>query len=144
MLSECIKSNKIKLDKSKELLELKEVLENHNEYLKQKQETRAEEYLEFLSFLCENENWDNELIIIRKENWDEFYNTDDEDYEMKIAGWTQASEFENMFEKLFGIGAYEFENNFVGSKYLDTYTYNTVELMIKINDIEEVFIIDAV
>jgi hypothetical protein len=142
MLNECVKIDETELYKSKELLEFKEVLDNHNKYLRQKQEIKDEEYLEFLSYICDKENWDQELVIIRKEDWDGFYNTDDEDYEMKIAGWVQASEFYDKFQELFGLE--EFENNFVESKYLDAYTYNTIELTININGKDDVFIIDAV
>lgn len=140
MLYECAKSDETKVDKSKELIELIEVLNNQERISVQKQE----EYLDFLSYLCDKEEWDQELILIKKADWNEFYSTDDEDYEMKIAGYIQASELYNKFNELVGIGLEDFEDNFVGAKYIDKYTYNTIELTIRINNKDEVFIVDAV
>ncbi|NRU52398.1 hypothetical protein [Clostridium beijerinckii] len=114
MLCKGLKSDENKADKSNELIELKKVLDNHNEFLRQKQET----YLDFLAFLSEQQDWDRELIIIREEDWNEFYSTDDEDYEMKILGYVQAHEFYDKFTELVGIDTTQFENNFVSAKYI--------------------------
>lgn len=140
MPSECVKINEIEMDKSKELTELKQVLDSHKEYLKQKQET----YLELLAFLSKQQDWQRDVIIIKGEDWDEFYSTDDEDYEMNILGYVQACEFYDKFPELVGIKSEDFDNNFVSAKYIDDYTYNTIELTININNIDQVFIIDAV
>lgn len=127
MLCKGLKSDENEVDKS-------------NEFLEQKQEM----YLEFLAFLLEQEDWDRELIIIRKENWNEFYSTDDKDYEMKTTGYVQAHEFYDEFVELVGIEPEEFKNNFVSAKYIDDYTENTIELTINIDGKDQTFIIDAV
>jgi hypothetical protein len=63
---------------------------------------------------------------------------------MKIASYVQASQFYDRFYELVGINVTQFENNFVSAKYIDDYTYNTIELTINIDDKDQVFIIDAV
>lgn len=140
MLFKGLKSYENEVDKSNEPMELKKVLDNHNEFLEQKQE----DYLDFLAFLSEQEDWDRELIIIRKEDWNEFYSTDDKEFEMKIASYVQAGEFYNRFAELVGIEPKEFEDNFVSTKYIDKNTENTIELIINIDGKDQVFIIDAV
>lgn len=118
----------------------KEVIKKYYENLSQK----TEEYLEFISFLLEQEEWDREVIIIKQSDWDEFYNTDDEDYEMKITAYVQASEFYDKFAEITGTDECKFESSFVSSKYIDTYTYNTMSLIVNIEGNIERFIIDCV
>lgn len=140
MLCKGLKSDENKVDKSNELIELKRVLDNHNEFLEQKQEM----YLHLSAFLSEQQDWDRDLIIIREEDWNEFYSTNDDEYEMKILGYVQASEFYDRFTELLKIEPKKFENNFVSAKYIDKNTENTIELTINIDDKDQVFIIDAV
>jgi hypothetical protein len=109
----------------------------------EKSSEKQEDYLELLAFLTEQQDWDRELIIIRKENWNEFYSTDDKGYEMKIASYVQASQFYDRFSELVGIDITQFENNFVSAKYIDDYTENTIELVINVDGKDKTFIIDA-
>lgn len=104
---------------------------------------KTEDYLEFISFLLEQEDWQRDVIIIKGEDWDEFYSTDDEDYEMKMV-IVQASKFYDKFSEITNTNEWEFESYFVSSKYLDTYTYNTMNLIVKINNVNQRFIIDCV
>jgi hypothetical protein len=100
--------------------------------------------MEFVDFLMEQQGWEHDLIIIKGEYWDEFYSTDDDEYEMKIAGWVQASEFYDKFAEITNTDKWKFESAFVSSKYLDTYTYNTINLIVSVNGKNERFIIDCV
>jgi hypothetical protein len=68
MLYECLE-NESKVDKSKELAELVQVLNEH-----QKDPNLKEDYLELQCFIAEQEGWDYELIVMTKEKWKEFYN----------------------------------------------------------------------
>ena len=117
----------------------KDLIEKHNENLPQK----TEEYLEFISFLLEQENWERDIVIIKGSDWDEFYSTNDEDYEMKLE-YCDAGSFYDKFAEITGTDKWKFESYFVSSKYLDTYTYNTMNLIVNIDDNIERFIIDAV
>jgi hypothetical protein len=109
------------------------------------QRQRTKEYTEFLTFLKEKQDWGNELIIIREEDWNEFHNRiNDNEFEMKILDYVQANEFYDKFANLVKINTEEFEDNFVSAKYIDDYTENTIELIININGKDEIFIIDCV
>jgi len=104
---------------------------------------KTEEYLEFISFLLEQENWSNDVVIIKGEDWDEFYSSDDIEYEMKLE-YCDARSFYDKFAEITGTDKWKFESYFVSSKYIDTYTYNTMNLIVKINNVNQRFIIDAV
>jgi hypothetical protein len=111
----------------------------------QKSSQNNEEYLDLLAFLLEQEDWDRDLIIIRKDDWNEFYNRiNDDEFEMKILDYVQASEFYNRFAQIANADELKFESVFVSSKYLDTYTYNAINLIVNINGRNERFIIDCV
>lgn len=105
---------------------------------------KTKEYMEFVDFLMEQQGWEHDLIIIKGEHWDEFYSTNDEDYEMKIDGWVQADKFYDKFAEIINTDKWKFESAFVSSKYIDTYTYNTINLIVNINGKNERFIIDCV
>ena len=104
---------------------------------------RTIEYLTFLDFLQEQWNWDNDLVIISGEEWDKFYSTDDIDYEMKL-DIVNSEDFFNKFAEITKTDQWKFESTFISSKYLDTYTYNTMNLIVKIDGINQRFIIDCV
>jgi hypothetical protein len=111
----------------------------------EKSSQRIKEYLEFIAFLKEKQDWGNELIIIREDDWNEFYNRiNDDEFEMKILDYVQASEFYNRFAQIANADELKFESVFVSSKYLDTYTYNAINLIVNINGRNERFIIDCV
>jgi hypothetical protein len=118
-------------------------INNNVEYYSSRIRQNNDEYLEFINFLLEQEDWSNELVIIKGEIWDEFYSTDDEEYEMKME-YCDAKSFYEKFAEITETNIEEFETNFISSKYIDTYTYNTMNLIIKINGTSQRFIIDAV
>jgi len=105
---------------------------------------KAEDYLMFVDFLIEQEKWQREVIIVTESDWNEFYDSNDLDREMKITAYVQANEFSDKFAEITGIDELKFESCFVSSTYLDTYTYNTMNLIIKINGVNQRFIIDCV
>jgi hypothetical protein len=128
---------------------MESIINNQNEYPRmdyyENLSQKTEEYIEFLDFIIKQESWDKEIEIIKGEDWTDFYSEEhEENYDMKIFGWVQASEFYDKIEKLFGLELKEFENNFISSKYLDTYTYNTINLIVNINGKNEGFVIDCV
>jgi hypothetical protein len=119
--------------------------EFEGDYCFEKLPRKTKEYMEFVDFLMEQQAWEHDLIIIKGEDWDEFYSRiNDDEYEMKIVGWVQASEFYDKFAEITNTDKWKFESAFISSKYLDTYTYNTINLIININGINERFIIDCV
>jgi hypothetical protein len=124
------------------------IIKNENEFMGKDYQNnlsqKTEEYLEFISFLLEAEEWDNEIVVIKSEMWDKFYETDDEDYEMEIADHFSASDFYDKFAKITKTDKWKFETCFVSAKYIDEVYYNTMNLIIKINDRNERFIIDIV
>lgn len=117
----------------------KDVIKKHYETLPQK----TEEYLEFISFLLEQEEWCRDVVIIRGRDWDEFYSTDDEDYEMKLE-YCDARSFYDKFAEITGTDKWKFESYFVCAKYIDEVYYNTMNLIVKVNNRNERFIIDCV
>jgi hypothetical protein len=104
---------------------------------------KTKEYMEFLDYILEAIDL-YELVIIKGEDWDEFYNSDDMEREMNLAGWCQANNFYDKFEEITGTDIWKFESCFISSKYIDTYTYNTMNLIVNINGINQRFIIDRV
>jgi hypothetical protein len=139
---------------------MKTIINNQNQYKKQSDDTesiiknyydnlpqKTKEYMEFIDFLLNSQTWDNDIVIIRGEDWDEFYNNfdpNDEDMEMKLAGWCQADNFYDKFEEITGTDKWKFESCFISSKYIDTYTYNTMNLIVNIDGTNQRFIIDKV
>lgn len=119
------------------------LIKNENGYIGEDLPQKTEEYLEFISFLLEQEDWERDVVIIRGEDWDEFYSTDDEEYEMKLE-YCDARNFYDKFAEITNTDKWKFESYFVSSKYIDEWTYNTMNLIVKINGRNERFIIDAV
>lgn len=105
---------------------------------------RMEEYLELQCFIQEAEKWESQLVIIRKENWNEFFSSNDEEREMKIEDYLDASDFFDSFGQVVGHDDLELKDIFVNWKYIDEQTYNTIELVVDIDNKEEIFIIDVV
>lgn len=105
---------------------------------------RTIEYLGFLNFLQEQRDWDNDLVIISGEEWDKFYDpTTDDEYEMKL-DIVNVKDFFNKFAEITKTDQWKFENYFVSSKYIDEWTYNTMNLIVKVDGLNQRFIIDCV
>lgn len=102
------------------------------------------ERMNFEDYLLESIKWDYDIIIIKGEDWEEFHNNlDDEDYEMKLE-YSDGVKFYDKFKELTGIGLLEFDECFVSAKYIDENTENSMNLIVKINGINQRFIIDCV
>jgi hypothetical protein len=97
------------------------------------------EYTEFLCWILEKTEWDNEITIIRQEEWDRFWNSDIEDDEMDM-GIVYASDFYNEFERLVGIE--DFDECFVHMKYIDE-LQNSISLIVNVNGKDERFRVDV-
>jgi hypothetical protein len=138
MLYECLE-NESKVDKSKELAELVQVLNEPQKYLNNK-----EDYLELQCFIAEQESFDYELIVITKKNYDKFYSSNDEDRELDAVGYLDARNFFAGFGKLIGLADLNIKESLVRWDYTDAHTYNGIELVININNKEETFIVDVV
>jgi hypothetical protein len=132
MLYECVEIDQTELDKPNES---RGIVEN---YLNQKND----EKLEFMCFLTEQSEWDSNVIVIRKEEYDRFMKSRDEDdiLDLKVV---LADDFFNEFGSIVGIEDLDFDNCFVSAKYIDEKTYNSIELVIRVNGKEEIFIIDV-
>jgi hypothetical protein len=117
-------------------------IKNYYDNLPQK----TKDYMEFFDFLLECQTWDNDIVIIKGEDWDEFYNNFDpnEERDMNLAGWCDADKFYDKFAEITGTEKWKFESWFISCKYIDTYTYNTMNLIVNINGINQRFIIDRV
>lgn len=101
------------------------------------------EYTEFLCFILEQTEWQNDLIIIKQEEWDRFWNSKDSDEKDMDLIIVQAKDFYDEFEKITGIDHWKFEECFVSTKYIDERTYNTMNLIIDVDGKRERFIIDV-
>lgn len=105
---------------------------------------RTLDYLTFIDFISEQADDEGNLIVTRQEEMDRFKASNDIDREMKITAYVQANEFSDKFAEITGIDELKFESCFISSKYIDTYTYNTMNLIVKTNGKNERFIIDCV
>jgi len=122
----------------------KAIINNENEKEFSNLPQRTIEYLTFLDFLQDQRDCDNDLVIISGEEWDKFYDpaTDDE-YEMKL-DIVNVKNFFDKFAEITKTNQWKFESYFVSSKYIDEWTYNTMNLIVKINGINQRYIIDCV
>lgn len=118
--------------------EEQESTENCTDYqLNNNLSDRDIEYTEFLCWMLECRNWDNEIAIIKGEEWDRFWESkiEDDEIDMKIV---QASDFYEEFEKLVGID--DFDECFVHMKHIDD---NSVNLIVNVNGRNERYYIDV-
>ena len=100
---------------------------------------KEDELIEFQCWLVEQYDWDNEIIIIKEDEWDRFFSSkiEDDEMDMKIV---QADDFYGEFEKLVGIE--DLDESFVHMKYIDE-VQNLISLTININGKDEKFMIDV-
>jgi uncharacterized short protein YbdD (DUF466 family) len=97
------------------------------------------EYIEFISWILEQSHLDEQLNVIRQEEWDRFWESEDKDDEIDME-IVQAGDFYKEFEKLVGID--DFDECFVHMKYINE-LQNSVNLIVNINGINQRFIIDV-
>lgn len=100
------------------------------------------DYLDFLSYLLEREELDEGMNVITYEDWNEFYNTDDEDYEMKINRIEAGQDF---YSKGFNMTPKEFAKSFVCLEELENYEDDEYLRFVKLNigGIQKGFIVDG-
>jgi hypothetical protein len=119
-------------------IEQQKLEESKETHLNNSIPTRNDDLIEFQCWLAYQNEWDNEIIIIKKEEWDRFFESkiEDDEMDMKIV---QADDFYEEFEKLVGI--YDFDECFVRMNYIDE-VQNLISLTININGKDESFMID--
>lgn len=100
------------------------------------------EYTDFLCFLSEHgkDNWDNELVVIKSEEYDRFYKSEVENDEMQMI-MIEPDNFFKDFQEISGID--NFDKDFVSAKYIDEQE-NSINLMVNIKGRNERYIIDVV
>jgi hypothetical protein len=101
--------------------------------------TRNNDLIEFQCWVAEQTELDNEIIIIKEDEWDRFFSSNIEDDEMDME-IVQADDFYEEFEKLVDIK--DFDENFVHMEYIDE-VQNLISLIININGKDEKFMIDV-
>jgi hypothetical protein len=114
------------------------------EMLAMYQETEMNEYLELKDFINEKEDYENELMIIRKGDWDKFFNSKDSNREMNILGYLDACNFLEEFGKIIGCSDLDLKECLVNWEYENVHTYGGIKLIDEINGNEEIFIVDVV
>jgi hypothetical protein len=97
------------------------------------------EYTDFLCWILEQTNWDNQLNIIKGEEYERFMESDDKEDEMDFV-MIESKDFYEEFKKITGINLLS-DENFVSTKYIDN---NSVDLIVKVNGINKRYIIDVV
>lgn len=105
---------------------------------------KDKELMDFNDFLKKSMDWENELIIVTQEAWDYFYENIKSEEDMDISAYVQANEFYDKFAEITGVEIQDFDKCFVSSKYIDEWTYNTINLIVNVNGTNQKFIIDRV
>jgi hypothetical protein len=95
---------------------------------KQKEQQREDEHLEMISWILEQQNWENSFMLIRGSEWDRFYNSDDEDdiIDMQII---ECYDFYTKFKEITGVDLIKLDD-FVKMSYIDG-ARNDIEIVIK-------------
>jgi hypothetical protein len=101
---------------------------------------RDDELTEFQCWIFERKSWDEQLNLIRQEEWDRFLNSKDKDKELDII-CIEPSDFYNEFEELLGI--YDFDKSFVHMNYIDELK-NSINLIVNVNGVNQRFRVDVV
>lgn len=109
-------------------------------YQNNKLSQKDEEYTEFLCWILEQKNWEYDIAIIRKEDWDNFYNSDDEmDMKMTIV---ETKNFYNEFRKISNVDLFD-EDCFISMTYIWD-NQNDVNLIVKNNGVNERYVISII
>jgi len=113
-----------------------EIAERQDERISQ----RDVEYTDFLCWILEQANWDHDLTIIKQEEWDRFYNSNNEEDEMKM-NIVDSSQFYEKFKEISSVDILKNEDCFVSTKYIQG---NSVNLIVNVNEKNERYVIDIV
>ena len=121
------------MDKSWNEEDYLEIAEYQNNKLSQKDI----EYTEFLCWILEQRDWENDIMIIKGNEYDRFMesdNNDDEEMDMKIV---ESDNFYNQFKEITNVDIMN-ENNFVSMKYISR---NDINLILRANGMNQRFVI---
>ena len=88
----------------------------------------------FNFYLLNNQEY--QLVVIRENEYYRFMNSDIEDYIMNI----KLVDYEDFYEKAFGIDLWEFEKNFVSISFMDE-NQDMINIILKVNGVNERFVI---
>lgn len=102
---------------------------------------RTIDYLTFIDFITEQADSEGNLIVTRQEEMDKFKASNDIDRELDFIIMSGENFFEE-FEKMIG-NHWSFETCFVTAKYIDEWTENSMNLIVKVDGINKRFIIDV-
>jgi hypothetical protein len=94
------------------------------------------EYTEFICFILEQRNWENDIMIIKGEEYDRFTESDIEDDIMDMY-ITDSDEFYNEFKKVSNVDMMD-EDCFVSMKYINK---NDINLIVRANGMNQRFVI---
>lgn len=100
---------------------------------------REEEYLAFLSWISEQVEEMSDIMIIRKEEYDRFMNSDIEDDVMDMDIINDCSIVQEEFKRITGFDIFE-DKDFVSMAYIDK-SRNDINLTVSINGQDESFIV---
>jgi hypothetical protein len=115
-----------------------------NQFSVQELENDYTGYLDFISFLLEAEECGKEVVVITGENWDKYYATEDEDYDMEIEDYFDVSDFYERFSMIAKMDRFKFDEYFISAKYINEMNKHTMNLVMNINGVNKRFIIDAI
>jgi hypothetical protein len=132
---------------------MEKIIKNENEFMEKESFSIKDYYdslsqkqlerMDFEDFLLDAIKWQEDVIIIRGEDMDEYkkIGMKDDDYEIKMQ-YTDGIDFYKKFKEITGVGLEEFDKDFISAKYIDLETENSMNLIIKVNGINQRFIID--
>lgn len=109
-----------------------------NEVDKQRELERQDEHLKMLKWISENEDVYFPFKITIGDEWDKFWNSDDEDYEMNMQ-IIECDEFYNKFKELTGVSLLS-DNDFISMSYIDE-AQNDIEIVVNVNNTNKRFVI---
>lgn len=123
-------------------IEAEGTLEDYETYLmeldKQSEQQRQDEHLEFICWILEQKNFDNDIMIIKGEEYDRFMDSNIEDDEMNMI-IVNAENFYSKFKETTNVNLIDIDN-FLSMTYIDE-GRNDIEIILNIDRIEERFII---
>jgi hypothetical protein len=107
-------------------------ISDYEDYLleldKQNELKREDEHLELICWISEQQEWENNFMIIKKEDWDKFWNSNNEDEVMDMI-IAEHDEVYTKFKEMTGVDLLEIDN-IVSMTYIDD-ARNDIEIIVK-------------
>jgi len=100
---------------------------------------RYEEYTEFISWILNQKEWDNQLVIIKGKEYTNFMESDDKNDVMDMET-VDSNNIYKEFKRILGVDIFNEEEYFVSAKYIDR-ARNDINLIVEIDGNNERFII---